>query len=204
MNARRSGQSGYILMMVSVVGLVATMVVGSIFNGGVMQEQRAVDNHLAELRAYWAIMGHFHYAFSRVRGQKLCFDAAGNCPAYTSIQDDKTVQVLNAYLAEVNAYRRFTYPEESANYWIDIDRTGLVDDYPLKHLHSQWLMIRSSFPNTQSTLPVLANLVTRFKPLEVRFCTNMATQDTPCGPFNANNFGGTLNGLYRIRRLAPM
>jgi hypothetical protein len=201
---RRQSQRGYILIMVAVFGTIATMVMSSVFNGGVIQEQRALDNRLAEMRAYWAIMGHFQYVFSRGHQQKYCNITTGACDPLVSIQDVQQTTVVQSYLGEITAYRRFAYPEESANYWIDIALTAMVDDYPLKHLHAQWLVMQSSFPNTQSTLPVLSGLATRFKPLEVRFCTNMTTQATACGVYNANNFGGTLNGLYRIRRLSRM
>jgi hypothetical protein len=202
MRGTRQGQRGYILIAVAVIGTVATMVMSSVFNGGVIQEQRAVSERLAEMRTYWAIMGHFHYGLSRIRQARLCDDSGGSCDPNSSVQDTAMAAVLRGYFSEINSYRRFTYPEESTtNYWIDIDRTALVDPNPARHNHSEHLWLRSSIPNTQSTLPALSGLRTRFRPLEMRICVNMTTQATPCGNIGSNNFGGNLNGLYRVRTL---
>ena len=203
MRARpNSRQRGFILMTVALVGMIATLTMGSIFNSGVVQEQRAVETRLAEIRAYWQIMGHYHYAFSRIRQARLCADADGACNSSDNFQDVVMASILQGYLNEISALRRFTFPEESANYWIDIGTTAMQDPTPSKHPHSNHLWMRSTFPSTQSTLPILSGVESRFRRLELRMCVNMATQNTPCGPLSSNNFGGELNGLYRVMRLA--
>jgi hypothetical protein len=203
MNAATSqGQRGYILIAVAAIGTVATMVMSSVFNGGVIQEQRAVENRLAETRAYWAVMGHFRYGLSRIRRQKLC-DQFGSCGVDDNVKDTDMGLILTSHLNEISARRVFTYPEENAGYHIDIGMAAIADDTPGRHTYSGHLLMRSSFPNTQSTLPVLSGLATRFRPYELRFCVGVTNVNNPCGPLTVNN-DPQINGLYRIKRLARL
>jgi len=41
-------------------------------------EQRAVEAELAKSRAYWAEMGNFHYAMSRISYSQLCNGCKGS------------------------------------------------------------------------------------------------------------------------------
>jgi hypothetical protein len=203
MSAQERSQQGFILLTVAMIGLLTTLLMGALVSHSVVTEARAVDQRLGEIRAHWVQMGHFRYAFSRIRQDYLCRDSDGVCNSNDSQQDSHMLEVLLTYLDEISAYRHVTFPDESANYWIDVGMTALVDPAST-HGHSMHLIMRSSLPNTQSTLPVLQGLTQRAAPLEARFCVQLANWTDPCGPFGNNNFGGTLNGIYRIKRFSRM
>jgi hypothetical protein len=198
----RAAQDGFILITVVVIGFVAALVMAGVLTAAVPREARAVDQKLADIRAYWLAQGHFRYAFSRIRQDYLCSDADGVCTGDQSQQDSDMAMVLNDYLNDITALRHMTYREESAGYWIDVGATALINP-SATHAKSQYLMMRSSFPGTQSTLPTLAGIAQRAIPLEIRFCVHMTNWTDPCGSFSTNNFGGTLNGYYRITQIAP-
>jgi hypothetical protein len=195
----RARQEGFILIMVAVIGLVGTMVMAGVLGSSVVLERRAIDQELARIRAYWQIQGHFRYGFSRIRQHYMCTDGDGSCNDSDSLQDTQMVTVLQSYLNEINAHRRFTFREEPASYWIDIG-TQAFREPGATHNHSQHLGMRSSFPGTQSTHPVLSGIAQRASPLEIRFCVHLDEWSDPCGGLGSNN-GGDLTGYYRVKRL---
>ena len=192
-------QRGNILVPVMLVGLTCTLMMSALINRSVYLEQAAVENRLAETRAYWATMGHFRYALSRARHAGLCPDSGGCIPTQ-NIKDTDKITALQSYLDEIAAFRTFTYPDENAAYSIKIDLTAAVDDDPLRQQFSGHLMMTSSYPTAGvSTLPVLSGLAQRFTPYRLRFCTGLATPYSACPPI-ANNNGGNPTGYYSVKR----
>lgn len=203
MKRRLQGQRGSILVPVMLVGLICTLMMSALINRSVYLEQAAVENRLAETRAYWAAMGHFRYALSRARHAGLCADNNGCNPGDKSKDTDK-IPVLQSYLDEIAALRTFTYPDENAAYSIKIGLTAAVDDDPTRQQFSGHLMMTSSYPaGGVSLLPVLSGLAQRFTPYQLRFCTGLASPYAPCGAISNNN-GGLMTGLYSVKRFYRM
>jgi hypothetical protein len=203
MIANRHRQTGNILMPVIFIGLTTSLIMGALINRSVYLEAAAVENSLAETRAYWATMGHFRYALSRARHAGLCPDEEG-CVPTDHFEDTELASTLQSYLNEISTLRTFTYPDENSGYTIKIDLTGAVDDDPLRQAFSGHLMMTSSYPTTGvSTLPVLSGLAQRFTPYELRFCTGLASAYAPCGEISNNN-GGQPTGFYSVQRLYRM
>jgi len=199
---KRSLQSerGNILVPVMLVGLTCTLLMSALINRSVYLEQAAVENRLAETRAYWATMGHFRYALSRARHAGLCPDSAGCIPSQ-NIKDTDKITALQSYLDEITAFRTFTYPDENAAYSIRISLTAAVDDDPTRQQFSGYLMMTSSYPTTGvSTLDVLSGLAQRFTPYRLRFCTSLLSAYANCGAISGNNNNGRPTGYYSVSR----
>src|SRR5438128_2242470 len=101
MTTRRSRQRGNVLVPIMLMGFTSALLMGAVINYSVFIEQAAIENQLAETRAYWAIMGHFRYALSRQRYAALCPNSGG-CAANTNIKDTDKVTVLQSYLDEIS------------------------------------------------------------------------------------------------------
>jgi hypothetical protein len=198
--SNRARQRGNILIPVMLIGIICTLVMSALINREVYLEQAAVENRLAEIRAYWATMGHFRYAISRMRRAGLCPDSAG-CGATQNIKDSDKVTALQSYLDEISNLRTFTYADENSNYSIKIAVTAATDDDPSRQIFSGHLMITSSYPGVGvSILPVLSGLPQRFTPYQMRICTSLTTAYAPCGAVSANNNNGRPTGLYSVKR----
>jgi hypothetical protein len=189
------------LVPVMLIGLTGALLMGAFINYSVFIEQAAIENNLAETRAYWAIVGHVRYANSRQRHSALCPDSAG-CAANQNIKDTDKITALQSYLDEISTYRTFTYPEENSSYSIKIDLAASVDADPTRNPYSGYLTIAGSYPTTGvSTLPVLSGMAQRFAPLQVRMCTSLVSAFAGCGGVANNNNGGHPTGYYSVRRL---
>jgi len=201
MNAHGSRQAGNLLVPVMLIGLVSALLMGVFINYSVFLEQAAIENQLAETRAYWAFMGHFRYAISRQRHMGFCPDSAG-CAANDNVQDADKVIVLQSYLDEISAYRTFAYPEENSGYSITISLTASADADPQRNAYSGYMQMAGSYPTSGvSTLPVLSGLAQRFAPLQLRFCTSLVSAFAACGSVNNNNNNGSPTGYYSVRQL---
>ena len=201
MSSRRSRQTGNVLVPIMLIGLISTLMMGALINYSVFIEQAAVENQLAETRAYWAIMGHFRYAISRQRHAGFCPNTLG-CIGTESISDISKVTILQGYLDEISGFRTFTYPEESSLYSIKVSLTAAADDDPSRNAYSGYMMIAGSYPTAGvSTLPILSNLAQRLAPFQVRFCTSLASSSSSCsGNIGSNNNNGKPTGYYAVRR----
>ena len=69
---RAQAQRGNTLVFVGVVGLVVSLMLGLFLNSSVLVEERAVEAELARSRVYWAQMGAYNYALSRISYSQLC------------------------------------------------------------------------------------------------------------------------------------
>jgi hypothetical protein len=101
---------GSALIAVTMIGLVAVLAVSSLA-GRVVTEHRAVEDSLAQLRLYWAGMGHANYLLSRTMqvgpcgGAKTCSYGAGDF-----------LRRGTWMLDEVTGLRNWRYPETGAAY----------------------------------------------------------------------------------------
>src|ERR1051326_113652 len=201
MKTGRSRQTGNLLVPVMLIGLTGALLMGAFINYSVFIEGVAVENQLAETRAYCAIMGHFRYAISRQRYAALCPNSQG-CSGSENISDTDKVTVLQSYLDEISAYRTFTYAEENSAYSIKIDLTASADTDPTRNPYSGYLQMAGSYPTTGvSTLPVLSGMAQRFAPLQLRFCTSLVSAFQVCGGVANNNNNGSPTGYYSVRSL---
>ena len=194
----REKQRGSALIPVMLIGLILTLVLGGLVQNTVYLEQVALENRLAEMRAYWATMGHFRYALSRTAHMGLCPNALG-C-LLDRVKDTDKATVLQSYLNEIAAYRTWTYADENAAYTIKINVTAAVDDDPSRQTFSGHLMMTSSYPTTGvSTLAVLSGLANRFTAYQFRFCVGLSGGNAKCGAINKDN-GGSTTGGYSVKR----
>jgi hypothetical protein len=197
-------QRGNILVPVMLVGLTCTLMMSALISRSVYLEQAAVENRLAETRAYWATMGHFRYALSRALHAGLCPDSNG-CMPNKAIKDTDKITTLQSYLDEITAFRTFTYADENGAYSIKINLTAAGDDDPTRQQFSGHLMMTSSYPTAGvSTLPVLSGLAQRFAPYQLRFCTSLLSAYANCGAISSNNNNGRPTGNYSVKRFYRM
>jgi hypothetical protein len=200
MSAKAIRQRGNLILPVALIGLVMTLALSAYMNHALFLEQVAVENRLAEIRSYWAAMGHFRYALSRTRYARLCPDE-DDCDFDDEYDDAAKAAALQSYLNEISAYRNWTYPDESAAYWINIELTAAPDDNPARDSKSGHLMVTSSYPTgSESALPILSGLPRRFAPFELRFCAGLPQANPVCGPIGNDN-GGNLTRYYSVKRL---
>ena len=201
MTIHRSRQAGNLLIPVMLIGLVGALLMGAFINYSVFIEGVAVENQLAETRAYWAIMGHFRYGISRLRYAALCPISQG-CSGNENISDTDKVTVLQSYLDEISSFRTFSYADESSAYTIKIALTASADTDATRNAYSGYLQMAGSYPTSGvSTLPVLSGMAQRFAPLQLRFCTSLVAAFQACGGVANNNNNGNPTGYYSVRSL---
>jgi hypothetical protein len=192
----RANQTGNILVPLMPVGLVCALLMTAIIQQSLYLEAVAVENSLAETRAYWASMGHFRYAMSRTRHAALCPNQLG-CLLSNKFHDTEYVPVLQSYLDEISTLRTFTYPDENSGYFIKINVVAAPDDDPSRHTYSGHLMMTSSYPTAGvSLLPILSGAAQRFSPYQFRVCTGLASNGAPCGVISTN-IGGRAGFEYQ-------
>src|ERR1700753_4084494 len=136
-----SNQRGGALSVVMMVGLVITIGFAGFITSGVLVEARAVEGSLARSRAYWAEMGNFNYALSRISKSKFC----SSCILPNNNVKDVNLAVnLQAYFNELSNLKTWTYPDESASYTIPTTDPAAADNTPGRQNFSGWLMATSS------------------------------------------------------------
>ncbi|CAK0774150.1 hypothetical protein CCP3SC15_490002 [Gammaproteobacteria bacterium] len=70
-------QQGSILVTVMVTTMVIMLLVSALIDHYAVSEARAVDESLARIRIYWAMMGHWNYVASRVLAQGVVSSTPG-------------------------------------------------------------------------------------------------------------------------------
>ncbi|MBV9549430.1 MAG: hypothetical protein JO256_07135 [Alphaproteobacteria bacterium] len=186
-------QQGSALVFVGMVGLIVSLMFALFMNSSVLVEQRAVEAELARSRTYWAEMGTFNYALSRISYSKLC---GSGCTGNQS--DLQAVPTLQAYFNELNNIKTFSYLDEASGYTITATTTGGTDGVPGQHNFSNYLMATSSY--TASSL-VAASAGT-LPLLELRFC-EVPSQGAHCGLITNNN-GSNRYQYFTIRKLTNL
>jgi hypothetical protein len=189
-------QRGGAMVFVTLVGLVISMGFAMFLSSTVLVEQRAVEASLARSRAYWAEMGHIHYAMSRISLSRLC-----NSCGFTqnNITDVNASAIIQSYINELNAIKTWTYPEESSSYSLTITETVAPDEDPTRHVYSGWLKMTSSY--TASS--VLAGLDNHLPLMELRLCVGRGNAGAKCGNINNDN-AGTGTAYFWITRLTNL
>ena len=109
-----------------------------------------MEGSLAESRAYWAEMGNFNYALSRISNSRFC----SSCLIpNTNIKDTDPGGELQAYFNELSNNKTWTYPDESASYTITTTDTAAADNTPGRQKFSGWLMATSAYYRLHRWLP---------------------------------------------------
>lgn len=65
--ARRRRQRGVAMITIMVVMVITMLIASTLVNHLAVQEAHAIEQHLAEVRAHWAMVGHVNYVLSRAR-----------------------------------------------------------------------------------------------------------------------------------------
>lgn len=188
-------QSGGTLLYVMMVGLVISLAFAGFMQGTVGSEQRAVEESLARSRTYWAQMGNYNYAMSRIAASKFC----NGCFFSTNNKDTNLAIVLQAYFNELNNYKTWTYLDEAAGYSITTTHTATADDTPGRQNFSGWLMVTPIV--TTSTLVAASS--GKLPLMELRLCVGLSYSGAGCGNIGSNNGGGA-TAYYSVNRLTNL
>jgi Tfp pilus assembly protein PilX len=189
-------QRGGALIFVTMVGLVLTLLFAMFMGSTVVVEQRAIEAQLARSRVYWAEMGAFSYALSRISASSLCGANCGN-----GASDATRAATLQDYFNELSGNNlSWTYLNESASYSFTTSVTAAPDDTPGRNPRSGWLMATASY--TPSTL--LSTFVGKAPLMQLRLCVGLAS-DKYCKDqdVDKDNGGNTLP-YFSINRLTNM
>ncbi len=149
----RNNQRGSSIIVVTIIGTIITLVFAVFINSTLLVERRAVETSLAEIRSYWAAMGHLSYGMARITKDKLC--PVGPCPETATVDDTELATRLDGYFQEITAYESWTYPDEATEYNFDILIAVAPDDDLLKHPGSGHLMATASYALNPSAPPIL-------------------------------------------------
>jgi hypothetical protein len=189
-------QRGGALIVVMMVGMVIAIGFAGFITSAVLVEARAVEGSLARSRAYWAQMGNFNYALSRVSKSKLC----NSCLlASSNNKDTDLALVLQRYFNELNSYKSWTYPDETGGYTITVTDTAAADNTSGRQNFSGWLMATASVSGSS----LVSGLNGHLPLMELRVCVGLNNSGAHCGNLNANN-GGYTTAYFSINRLTNL
>lgn len=189
-------QRGGALIVVMMVGLVIAIGFAGFITSTLLVEARAVEGSLARSRTYWAQMGNFNYALSRISKSKFC----SSCLVPNTNVKDVTLAVnLQAYFNELSNVQTWTYPDEAPSYTITTTDTAAADNTPGRQQFSGWLMATSAY----SSSSLVTNLNNHLPIMELRLCVGLATAGSKCG--NISNYnGGNTTAYFSINRLTNL
>lgn len=194
MIVRENSQNGGALIFVTIVGLVISVAFALFMSSTVIVEQRAVEAELAKSRVYWAEMGNFNYALSRISYSRLC----SGCGSSNN-KDTDLALVLQAYFNELSNNKTWLYPDESSNYSIVTTDTAMPDNTPGRQNYSGYLTATSAIAPSS-----LVSSQARSLPLlELRLCVGLNNGGAKCGNLNNNN-GGKATAYFSINRLTNL
>jgi hypothetical protein len=181
---------------VMMVGLVITIGFAGFITSSVLVEARAVEGSLARSRAYWAEMGNFNYALSRISKSKFC----SSCILpNTNIKDVNMAVNLQAYFNELTNQKTWTYPDESTSYTITITDTAAADNTAGRQQFSGWIMATSAY----SSSSLVSGLNSHLPVMELRLCVGLFNSGSQCGNISSNN-GGYTTAYFSINRLTNL
>ena len=180
----------------TMVGLVITMGFALFLSSTVLVEGRAVEGELARVRAYWAEMGNFQYALSRISESKMC----GSCVIpQTNVKDTDLATVLQTYFNELSNNKTWQYADESSGYSITTTVTAAADDSSGRQTYSGWLMATSAY--SEST--VVSGMNSHLPLMELRVCVGLNNTGSKCGNIKNNN-GGKTTAYFSINQLTNL
>jgi hypothetical protein len=185
-----SSQRGNTLIPTMMIGLVITSLFAAFMTNTVFTETRAVEAQLTRLRVYWAEMGNFRYAMSRISYSGFCCG---------KVKDTDMAPTLQAYFNELSNYKTWSYADEASGYTITTTDIAAVDDRPTRQTFSGYLMATSVL--TKSAL--VSNSAGNLPLLQLRLCAGLSSPTGICGPL-INNNGGNSTQNYSINRLANL
>lgn len=194
MSTRPHSQSGSALIFVTIVGLVMSVAFALFMTSTVLVEQRAVEAELARSRAYWAQMGNFHYAMSRISYSRLC-----NGCLLGNIKDTDLASILQAYFNELSNNQTWSYADESPNYRITTTDTAAADDTPGRQNFSGYLMATSAY----TTSALVGSSAGKLPLMELRLCVGLSGTGAKCGNIGNNN-GGSATAYFSVNRLTNL
>ncbi len=189
-------QRGNALIVVMMVGTIIAIGLAGFITSGVLVEARAVEGSLARSRAYWAEMGDFNYALSRISKSKFCSSCI--VPNH-NIKDTVLATNLQSYFNELSNLQTWTYPDESSSYTITTTVSAAADNTPGRQNFSGWLMATSSY----SSSSLVSNLNSHLPIMELRVCVGLASASAGCGNIGSNN-GGNTTAYFSIDRLTNL
>jgi hypothetical protein len=192
---RITNQRGGALIVVMMVGMVIAVGFAAFITSSVLVEARAVEGSLARSRAYWAQMGNYSYALSRISKSKLC----NSCLLSFGNKDTDLAPVLQKYFNELTNYKVWSYADESASYTITTTNTATADDMPGRQNFSGWLMATS----TVSSSTLVSGLNGHLPIMELRVCVGLSGSGSQCGNLGSNNGGGA-TAYFSINRLTNL
>jgi len=167
---RAGRERGSATIAVTLLGALAVVIASSIAVRFV-NEFRAVDDSLAEVRAYWAAIGHDNYVLSRTAFSGSC--NSGSCP------DAQRSKLAQTYLDEVKALRTWSYPEVGPYYQFSVSPAANKDPTPLGGKAGS-LMIKTTFAaGTLDALRIAGKKPLR--PIEFRYCVGITDANAACG-----------------------
>jgi hypothetical protein len=194
LSPRDNRQRGSALIFVTIVGMVISVAFALFMTSTVLTEQRAVEASLAKSRVYWAQMGNFHYAMSRISYSRLC----DSCKASNN-KDIDLAPVLQAYFNELSNNQTWSYADEASGYSFVATDTALADNSPGRQTFSGYLMATSAF--TPSAL--LSSQVSSLPLMELRLCIGLSNSGDKCGNLSNNN-GGQATKYFSVNRLTNL
>lgn len=191
-----ANQRGGALIVVMMVGMVIAIGFAGFITSAVLVEARDVEGSLAYSRAYWAQMGNFNYALSRISLSKLCnsclISLGGN-------KDSELAPVLQTYFNELNNLQSWTYPDESTSYTITTTDAVAPDNTAGRQNFSGWLMATTSV----SSSSLVSGLNSHLPIMELRLCVGLGNSGSHCGTLSHNN-GGYATAYFSINRLTNL
>jgi hypothetical protein len=188
-----SNQRGSAIIVVIMIGLVISVGFAGFIGSTVWSEQRAVDAELAKTRAYWAEMGNFAYALSRISYSRLC----DGCKAKNT--DNALALILQAYFNELSNNQIWTYPDEATSYYISTTDTATPDNRSNRRRYSGYLMATSAYAGST----VISGLNGHLPLMELRLCVGLPNSGAYCGNIASNN-GGNATAYFSINRLTNL
>ena len=188
--AHTSPQRGNALIPVIVIGWLITTLFAVFMANTVFTETRAVEAQLTRLRVYWAEMGNFRYAMSRISYSGLCCGKQ---------KDTELASTLQPYFDELSNYKTWSYPDEAAGYNFTTTDIAAADDRPGRQNFSGYIMATSVL--TKSAL--ISGSAGNLPLLQLRLCAGLSSPTGSCGPIGSNN-GGASTPNYSINRLANL
>jgi len=189
-------QRGGALIVVMMVGTIIALGFAGIITSTLVVELRTVEGSLARSRAYWAQMGNFNYALSRISRSKFC----NSCLLpNTGVKDAVLAANLQSYFNELANMKTWTYPDEAASYTIATTDLAAADNMPGRHNFSGWLMATSSY----SSSALVSNLNSHLPVMELRLCVGLMNTNSHCGNLSSNN-GGATTAYFSIDRLTNL
>ena len=177
---------GSAMIAVTMIGLVAVLAISGLA-GRVVAEHRAVEDSLAQIRLYWAGMGHANYLLSRNRQVGPC-GGASPCSTVSHLRDGGS-----RMLGEIAGMQTWRYPEIGPAYAFTVKPT--LDQIA----NGRW-RVGITF-GRQDTAAGALRTAARTPSLELRYCLEDQNAATCSGAIgSAASTDNLVTSVHRGRR----